>query len=75
MVRQGVKNLILLSRSGKSQDATERFCNELTEAGCEVAIYGCDVADASNLQRVLKKCATSMPPIRGVIQAAMALKV
>ncbi|KAH8811665.1 putative polyketide synthase [Xylogone sp. PMI_703] len=74
MVKQGVKHLILLSRTGQTRAVARQFMSELSESGCNVAVYSCDVSDAGQLKRVIKKCAESMPPIRGVIQAAMSLK-
>ncbi|RDW88161.1 hypothetical protein BP6252_00193 [Coleophoma cylindrospora] len=74
MVSQGVKNLILLSRSGLTRRAARDFADELMGAGCNVSVFSCDIADENQLSKILRKCAVSMPPIRGVIQAAMALK-
>lgn len=39
------------------------------------AIYACDVTDIRQLQSVLEDSAKSMPPVRGVIQGAMVLRV
>ncbi|KAL3427636.1 type I polyketide synthase [Phlyctema vagabunda] len=74
MVKQGVKHLILLSKSGLTRQPARDLLDELSDAGCNVAIFSCDITDKGQLQRVVEKCASSMPPIRGVIQAAMALK-
>lgn len=75
MVNQGAKNLVLISRSGLTRHTARKFADELGDIGCNVAVFSCDIADERQLSKVLKKCADSMPPIRGVIQAAMALKV
>ena len=75
LVRQGARNLILISRSARSHDDTDIFLRELKNSGCQVATYSCDVADAINLADVLGRCRQEMPPIKGLIQAAMVLKV
>ena len=73
-MEQGARNLIFLSRSA-SRDDTAVFVDELRSGGCRIATYSCDVADAGKLSDVLRRCKRDMPPIRGLIQAAMVLKV
>ena len=65
----------MLSRSAESQPGVAAFVQELEELGCKTFIRSCDVADESSLARVLQECRRSMPPIRGVVQGAMALHV
>jgi NAD(P)-dependent dehydrogenase (short-subunit alcohol dehydrogenase family) len=74
MARQGAKHLIILSRRGETQSSRELLA-KLRDAGCEAEIYSCDVADKAQLERALHQSMKIMPPIRGVIQAAMVLKV
>jgi NAD(P)-dependent dehydrogenase (short-subunit alcohol dehydrogenase family) len=42
--------------------------------GCHVHIFKCDVSDKEQLRLVVEQC-KSLPPIKGVIQGAMKLKV
>ncbi|KAB8070012.1 KR domain-containing protein [Aspergillus leporis] len=71
MVDHGARHLLILSRSGR----TDPFVTGLQERACVVRIYSCDVADESQLHAVLQQChEDNMPPIRGIIQAAMVLK-
>lgn len=58
----------------KSQSALS-VVRELEQAGVRIRVYACDVSDFEQLDQTLRLCAREMPPIRGVIQAAMALKV
>ena len=75
MVQQGAENLILISRQAAAQTNTKAFLKELKEKGCQVAVKSCDITDRSDLTRVAEDCAREMPPVRGIVQAAMVLQV
>ncbi|KAJ5659894.1 polyketide synthase [Penicillium longicatenatum] len=74
MVDRGARNLILLSRSGLQIPASYEFIHELQRKGTTVATPQVDVGDFSKLKGVLANLSNSMPPIRGCIQATMALR-
>ncbi|KEY68600.1 hypothetical protein S7711_05782 [Stachybotrys chartarum IBT 7711] len=69
-VRNGARNLIFLSRSGRTEK-NEYFCQELAALGCNVQVFKGSVA---NLDDVKKIAAEAAKPIRGVIQLSMALQ-
>ena len=75
MVKQGVKNIVLVSRSAKTQPNVQDLTNELEKAGCRVVVHSCDIADSAQLAQMLQVVGKEMPPIRGIIQGAMVLKV
>jgi len=76
MVTHGAKNIILLSRSAGVSKKTGAFVAELQEAGCRVKAVNCDVSSMTDLAKAVQTCETEgLPPIRGVIQAAMVLQV
>ncbi|PYI35790.1 polyketide synthase [Aspergillus indologenus CBS 114.80] len=71
MVERGARHLLILSRIARTQP----FVTGLQQRGCTVRLHSCDIADEGRLQAVLRQCQEDgMPPIRGVIQAAMVLK-
>ncbi|CAL5866784.1 uncharacterized protein PFLUO_LOCUS994 [Penicillium psychrofluorescens] len=70
---RGVKNLILLSRSGAVSESARELVNNLTARGVNVATPRCDISNTVSLEKALKEC-DHMPPIKGVIQGAMVLK-
>ncbi|KAF4537771.1 Reducing type I polyketide synthase [Lasiodiplodia theobromae] len=72
LVQRGARHLVLLSRRG--EDADRGFVDELRTAGCAVAAPPCDASDAKALATAAAEWARTMPPVRGVIQAAMALQ-
>lgn len=63
------------SRSGGAKStAATRLVSELRAQGVTVVTPACDVSSASSLSKMLKGCGRDMPPIRGCINAAMALQ-
>ncbi|KAL2813950.1 hypothetical protein BDW59DRAFT_24526 [Aspergillus cavernicola] len=68
MVDHGAKHVVIMSRSATSGP----FLTEL-QAACNVRAVACDVSDAGQLAVALESF-SDMPPIKGVIQAAMVLK-
>ena len=75
MVNRGVKNLILLSRSGAQSTTAIALIKELKAKGAHVEAPACDVTQADMLRNALERCAETMPPVKGVIQGSMVLKV
>ena len=75
MVSRGVKYLILLSRSGAQSDTAIALIEELKAKGAHVEAPPCDITKADMLKSTLDKCAATLPPIKGVIQGSMVLKV
>lgn len=71
----GAKSLILISRSGMDATGAAEAVETLRRPGVAITVRKCDVADRESLAAVLHDCGQSLPPIRGVIQGAMVLKV
>ena len=71
----GATHLILLSRSGMNAPSAQELVWSLEEAGTQVKVITCNVADTEHLEQELDECGTKFPPIRGVIQCAMVLQV
>ncbi|RAK71138.1 putative PKS-like enzyme [Aspergillus fijiensis CBS 313.89] len=87
VVEGGVRHLLLLSRSAASASASTSTTTTTTTTGtppwlahlrqttgATIVLVSCDVTNATLLQSVLQQHACHLPPIRGVIQAAMVLK-
>ncbi|KAE8372689.1 hypothetical protein BDV26DRAFT_273649 [Aspergillus bertholletiae] len=74
MAQRGVKNLILLSRSGVSSDEARELVDRLHKQGVRVEVPSCDIADFNALKEVLASLQGQMPPIKGCIQSAMVLR-
>ena len=73
--RKGVKHLILLSRSGPVTDPAINLVESLRSRGVNVATPKCDVSDQASLKEAIDEATKTMPPVKGVIQASMVLRV
>ena len=74
MVDRGAKSVVLLSRSGAQKPEAIQAVDEMVAEGAKVTVFACNVADRSRLEAVIEECTKTLPPIRGVIQAAMNLR-
>lgn len=75
-MKHGARNLILTSRSAAAGGKAASFVTELQEAypGANVKAVGCDVSNEEDLAAALRSWAGELPPVRGVVQAAMVLE-
>ncbi len=72
VARYGVANVVLISRSGEQAGGVLELVAGLRDAGAEVSVVACDVADRDALAAVLARVPAEYP-LRGVIHAAGAL--
>jgi acyl transferase domain-containing protein/acyl carrier protein len=73
LAEKGASHLVLLSRSGKAPEADQASLEALQAQGVNVVTYACDVTDKAALTQVLAEVQATLPPLRGVIHAAMVL--
>ena len=73
-VRHGARSLIFLSRSGVNSEEAQDLIDSLMSRGVRVTVHKCDIGDADQIQQVVADCTLRLPPIRGIIQAAMVLR-
>nr|VFK55472.1 MAG: malonyl CoA-acyl carrier protein transacylase [Candidatus Kentron sp. TUN]VFK61403.1 MAG: malonyl CoA-acyl carrier protein transacylase [Candidatus Kentron sp. TUN] len=69
MVDQGARHLVLTARRGPSDEA-QAAIQQLEAVGAKVLVVGADVADQTQVARLLGEMAEKMPPLRGIIHAA-----
>ncbi|GKZ20013.1 type I Iterative Polyketide synthase (PKS) [Aspergillus brasiliensis] len=75
MVQRGARHVVLLSRSGTVSEAVQKVISECQTAGASIYIKKCDVSEASQVKATIAELVQKgLPPIRGVIHAAMVLK-
>ncbi|KAL8694265.1 MAG: hypothetical protein Q9218_001033 [Villophora microphyllina] len=74
LAREGAKHIILASRSGEDQKGVKELVDELRDLNVNVRVERCDVANREQVQTLVTNCQATMPPIRGVIHGAMALR-
>jgi NAD(P)-dependent dehydrogenase (short-subunit alcohol dehydrogenase family) len=75
MTERGARSIILLSKSGGAKDKLDCLLEEIKYPGVRIIVQKCDVSDESQVRNWLKDLETSIPPICGVIHAAMVLRV
>lgn len=75
LVQQGARHVVMVSRSGAHGKGIQSLMDEMNALGASLNVYSCDIANQEELKKVTDTDAASMPPICGVIQAAMVLRV
>lgn len=73
LTEKGAKHLVLLSRSGKAPEEDQKTLQQLEACGIKLHTYACDVTDKVALTKVLTEIQAKLPPLRGMIHAAMVL--
>ncbi len=73
LAQQGGCHLVLLGRRGLDTPGLEPALQALREQGTQVTVLACDVTDAAALCAALASLGQSLPPLRGIIHAAMVL--
>jgi acyl transferase domain-containing protein/NADPH:quinone reductase-like Zn-dependent oxidoreductase/NADP-dependent 3-hydroxy acid dehydrogenase YdfG len=68
--RYGVGHVVLTSRRGDRAEGAGELVAELTQAGAEVQVVACDVADRDAAAALLAGLPAQYPPLTGVIHAA-----
>jgi len=74
MVEQGARHLVLVGRSGTSRPGSREAVDALRARGAEVEVVCADVADPAALGTALDAARRRMPPLRGVLHAAVVLE-
>ena len=75
MVDRGARSLIFASPSGLDKEKARSGVALLKARGVTVAVFKCDVSSIAEVDGMLDECRKGMPPIRGMIHAAMVPKV
>ena len=72
MAREGAGHLLLTGRSGAIGDAEDRV-RLLRERGVRVEVRRADIGRANDVRGLLADLRATMPPLRGIVHAAMVL--
>jgi NAD(P)-dependent dehydrogenase (short-subunit alcohol dehydrogenase family)/acyl carrier protein len=73
LVRRGARHLALLGRRGAATPEAAEVMAAFAGDGIEARAFACDVGDAEALAAVLDTVRAEMPPLRGVVHAAMVM--
>ncbi len=74
MVEQGARHLVLVSRRGAASAKARAAVAALRAEGAEVLVAEVDVSQEEQVRELMATIRASLPPLRGVVQAAMVLK-
>ena len=72
MAEKGAKHLTFMTRSGACTEEAKKALKDIKSLGCEIDSLQCDVGDFDAVKAAM---ASITHPLRGIIHAAMALKV
>ncbi len=73
LVERGVRHLALVSRRGEQTPGAVEARQELQQLGVQVELLACDVAEESAVREMLQTVAEVLPPLEGIVHAAMVL--
>ena len=73
LAKHGAKHLAFISRSGDTKPEAKDALAQLQEMGVHAKSFSCDTVDEAALKTTVAKITAQMPPIKGLIQAAMVL--
>jgi len=73
LVDRGAKNLVLMGRRGAFTQEAISAVRIMKKAGVNIMVAKADVTRKEHIARVLRDIRRRMPPLRGVIHAAMVL--
>ena len=73
LVRQGVTSLALVGRRGLDTPGAREAVAALRAEGTQVTVFAVDVAQAEAMQAMMARIRSSLPPLKGVVHAAMVL--
>ncbi|KAI0896725.1 ketoacyl-synt-domain-containing protein [Annulohypoxylon nitens] len=72
MVEHGARHIVLLSRSGGNANKLKQLISE-TQDRANISIKVCDIANEEDAYRLVREYSETLPPICGVVHAAMML--
>jgi acyl transferase domain-containing protein/NADPH:quinone reductase-like Zn-dependent oxidoreductase/acyl carrier protein len=73
LVSKGARNLALVSRGGEADEHGKGVIRGLQQLGVNVHAAPCDVADRAALASLVEEIGDRLPPLRGIVHAAMVI--
>ena len=75
LAKHGAKHIVTLSRRNLDPEVRQAFEDEIRTMGAEIHVFSCDIIDNERVHEIASVCKATLPPVRGIIQAAMILRV
>lgn len=73
MMDKGARSIVLISRSGSATGKVAELIEEAKSIGATITVRPCDVISKEQVQKLVTEDISALPPVRGVIHAAMVL--
>jgi acyl transferase domain-containing protein/NADPH:quinone reductase-like Zn-dependent oxidoreductase/NAD(P)-dependent dehydrogenase (short-subunit alcohol dehydrogenase family)/acyl carrier protein len=74
LVERGARALVLIGRRGLETVEARAALARLERRGVRLLARACDVTDRAALARLLEEAARDLPPLRGIVHAAMVIE-
>jgi acyl transferase domain-containing protein/NADPH:quinone reductase-like Zn-dependent oxidoreductase/NADP-dependent 3-hydroxy acid dehydrogenase YdfG/acyl carrier protein len=71
---RGARHLVLIGRRGPGADESKTALARLERKGVRVLARSCDVTDRAALEALMAEIAATLPPLRGIVHAAMVIE-
>lgn len=75
MIQLGARHIVLLSRTARVTGELGQLSEYARTQGASIYLRACDVADEKSVGALIEESGRTLPPVRGVIHAAMVLRV
>lgn len=73
LVDRGARSVVLAGRSGSARAEAASAVEALRARGADIRVISCDCTDLAQVERMMRIIDEEMPPLRGVIHAAMVI--
>jgi acyl transferase domain-containing protein/NADPH:quinone reductase-like Zn-dependent oxidoreductase/acyl carrier protein len=73
LAQRGARHLVLIGRRGATTEEAKTAVADLSAHGVQVYAEPCDIADRQAVEKLFGHIQTTMPPIAGILHAAMVL--
>lgn len=73
LASRGARYLALISRTGPTSQEAQEAIDDLRRQGVTVLAQPCDVTDLPSLQQLLTTISETMPPLKGILHAAVVI--
>jgi len=74
MLSRGAEHLVLSGRSQVVRPETQGVFEQLTQRGAKITVIPTDISDRVSVQKTLSTIDATLPPLAGVVHAAMVLE-
>ena len=75
LAKHGAGHVVTLSRRTLDDDFRKSFEDEIAALGGKLHVVKCDITDKASVDAAAAYCKATLPPVKGIIQGGMVLRV